>query len=83
MGLIGMAFGLGFIFGPAIGGVSLKYLGITGPGMGGSRPFGAANFLSALAILPESRTEFPKKHRNGRISINGDTAHHAGPSVCW
>src|SRR5512134_1648855 len=32
MGLIGMAFGLGFIFGPAIGGVSLKQLGITGPG---------------------------------------------------
>src|SRR5690606_13524248 len=28
MGLIGMAFGLGFIFGPAIGGVSLKHLGI-------------------------------------------------------
>ena len=27
MGLIGMAFGLGFIFGPAIGGISLKHLG--------------------------------------------------------
>ena len=27
MGLIGMAFGLGFIFGPAIGGLSLKHLG--------------------------------------------------------
>src|SRR5438445_461849 len=32
MGLIGMAFGLGFIFGPAIGGLSLKHLGMTGPG---------------------------------------------------
>src|SRR5829696_6997189 len=32
MGLIGMAFGLGFIFGPIIGGLSLKYLGNTGPG---------------------------------------------------
>ncbi|MGC3956714.1 MAG: MFS transporter [Verrucomicrobiota bacterium] len=54
MGLIGMAFGLGFIFGPAIGGVSLKYLGITGPGWVAAA-FCAANFLLALSILPESR----------------------------
>jgi DHA1 family tetracycline resistance protein-like MFS transporter len=54
MGLIGMAFGLGFIFGPAIGGVSLKYLGITGPGWVAAA-FCAANFLLALFILPESR----------------------------
>src|SRR6185436_17507368 len=32
MGLIGMAFGLGFIFGPAIGGVSSHVLGVSGPG---------------------------------------------------
>ena len=52
MGLIGMAFGLGFIFGPAIGGLSLKYLGSTGPG---SIAAGlcAANFLLALFILVE------------------------------
>lgn len=54
MGLIGMAFGLGFIFGPAIGGVSLKHLGITGPGWVAAA-FCAVNFLLALAILPESR----------------------------
>jgi DHA1 family tetracycline resistance protein-like MFS transporter len=54
MGLIGMAFGLGFIFGPAIGGVSLKYLGITGPGWVAAA-FCAANFLLAFLILPESR----------------------------
>lgn len=54
MGLIGMAFGLGFIFGPAIGGVSLKYLGITGPGWVAAA-FCAVNFLLALTILPESR----------------------------
>src|SRR5882762_990763 len=53
MGLIGMAFGLGFIFGPALGGISLHALGIQGPGwvaMG----LCAANFILALAILPES-----------------------------
>jgi multidrug resistance protein len=54
MGLIGMAFGLGFIFGPAIGGVSLKYLGITGPGWVAAA-FCAVNFLLALSFLPESR----------------------------
>lgn len=54
MGLIGMAFGLGFIFGPAIGGVSLKHLGITGPGWVAAG-FCAVNFLLALAVLPESR----------------------------
>jgi DHA1 family tetracycline resistance protein-like MFS transporter len=54
MGLIGMAFGLGFILGPAIGGVSLKYLGITGPGWVAAG-ICLINFLLALFILPESR----------------------------
>src|SRR5512138_142429 len=54
MGLIGMAFGLGFIFGPAIGGLSLKHLGNTGPGWVAAA-LCAANFLLALAILTESR----------------------------
>ena len=54
MGLIGMAFGLGFIFGPAIGGISLKHLGATGPGWMAAG-LCAANFLLALCILPESR----------------------------
>lgn len=54
MGLIGMAFGLGFIFGPAIGGLSLKHLGSTGPGWIAAG-LCAANFLLALFILVESR----------------------------
>jgi len=54
MGLIGMAFGLGFIFGPIIGGLSLKYLGNTGPGWVAAS-LCAANFILALAILTESR----------------------------
>ncbi len=54
MGLIGMAFGLGFIFGPAIGGVSIKYLGSSGPGWVAAG-FCAANFLLAYFILSESR----------------------------
>lgn len=64
MGLIGMAFGLGFILGPALGGLSLagfdvfglKFdgFGPTGPGwVAAAMCFG--NLLLALAILPESR----------------------------
>jgi MFS transporter, DHA1 family, tetracycline resistance protein len=53
MGLIGMAVGLGFIFGPALGSVSAKYLGLPGPGWvaGG---ICTANFLLACFILAES-----------------------------
>jgi MFS family permease len=54
MGLIGMAFGLGFIFGPFIGGMSLQHLGITGPGWVASA-LCALNFVLALFILTESR----------------------------
>jgi MFS family permease len=54
MGLIGMAFGLGFIFGPALGGLSLKLFGIAGPGWVAAS-LCTANFFLALAILPETR----------------------------
>ena len=53
MGLIGMAFGLGFILGPFIGGESLRHLGDTGPGWVAAG-LCAANFLLALFILTES-----------------------------
>ncbi len=53
MGLIGMAFGLGFIFGPAIGGISLKHLGASGPGWIAAI-LCAANFILALFVLVES-----------------------------
>lgn len=54
MGLIGMAFGLGFIFGPILGGVSLKLFGVSGPGWTAAA-LCAGNFLLALTILAESR----------------------------
>jgi len=55
MGLIGMAFGLGFIFGPYIGGKSIQFIGDAGPGWVAAG-LCALNFLLALAILPESWT---------------------------
>jgi MFS family permease len=53
MGLVGMAFGLGFIFGPAISGIALKYGGITAPGWVAAA-LCAANFVLAFVILAES-----------------------------
>ena len=53
MGLIGMAFGLGFILGPFIGAESLRHLGDTGPGWVAAA-LCAANFLLACFILTES-----------------------------
>ncbi|MDR3378692.1 MAG: MFS transporter [Verrucomicrobiae bacterium] len=53
MGLIGMAFGLGFIFGPAISGLALKFGGSTAPGWAAAA-LCAANFVLTFAILGES-----------------------------
>ncbi len=67
MGLIGMAFGLGFVFGPVIGGLAFKHLGLAGPGMvaAGLCLF---NLILAYQILPETRkaqaaTEAPRRAR--------------------
>jgi DHA1 family tetracycline resistance protein-like MFS transporter len=53
MGLIGMAFGLGFIFGPIVGGFARQFFGPSGPGWAAAS-LCAANFVLAFFILPES-----------------------------
>lgn len=53
MGLIGMAFGLGFICGPIISGIALKLGGSTAPGWAAAA-LCAANFVLAYSILAES-----------------------------
>src|SRR6185295_17665050 len=47
------AFGLGFIFGPAIGGLGLKFWGVTAPGWIAAG-LCTANFFFTFAKLPES-----------------------------
>jgi MFS family permease len=54
MGLIGVAFGLGFILGPALGAFSAKHLGLAGPGAVAAA-LCAVNFTLACFILAESR----------------------------
>ncbi|HET7623918.1 MAG TPA: MFS transporter [Verrucomicrobiae bacterium] len=54
MGIVGMAIGLGFVFGPGIGALSLSGIGITGPGWIAAA-LSASNFVLAYFILRESR----------------------------
>jgi MFS family permease len=54
MGLIGVAFGLGFILGPALGAFSARAFGLAGPGWVAAG-LCAANFVLAWFILAESR----------------------------
>lgn len=72
MGLVGMAFGLGFVFGPAIGSFSASSFGLTGPGWVACA-ICLLNFLLACFVLKESRkpnvspdsTALPKATRKG------------------
>lgn len=54
MGLIGVAFGLGFILGPALGAFSAQGFGLAGPGWVAAG-LCTANFVLACFILAESR----------------------------
>jgi MFS family permease len=58
MGLIGAAFGLGFVVGPALGGMT-SHFGNAAPGLVASG-LTAANFLLAWRWLPESRHAAPQ-----------------------
>jgi len=65
MGLIGAAFGLGFVFGPVIGGVLARY-GHSAPGLAATAICGL-NLVAAIWRLPESRlpttrARTPAKH---------------------
>ena len=53
MGMIGAAFGIGFVLGPLIGGVANTYLGHRAPGLIAAG-LSILNFFSASAILRES-----------------------------
>jgi len=58
MGLIGAAFGLGFVFGPAVGGL-LAHYGHAAPGLAATAICGV-NLIAAVRRLPESLT---REHR--------------------
>jgi DHA1 family tetracycline resistance protein-like MFS transporter len=65
MGLIGAAFGLGFVFGPAIGGL-LAHYGHAAPGFAATIICGL-NFVAAVFRLPES---LPPHRRQARSATH-------------
>jgi len=67
MGLIGAAFGIGFIIGPAMGGL-LGQLGPEAPAYGAAI-LGAMNLLLAIRYLPETRQPGARAPAHGRRSI--------------
>src|SRR5213595_566744 len=72
MGMIGAAFGLGFIIGPAIGGFAAHYLGPAAPGLVAA-VLSLLNFISAYVILPESlRAEHRSERSTWDLSHIGD-----------
>ena len=78
MGIIGAAFGLGFIFGPAIGGIA----GQSGPQYPAfiAAGLGALNLVLAWFLLPETRKETTTTHaRRGLFSLKAVFEH--GPKL--
>ena len=65
MGLVGAAFGLGFIFGPAIGGLLSRVSPETPMWCAGALCF--ANFVAAWFLLPESRAASATTRTLGRL----------------
>jgi multidrug resistance protein len=76
MGLVGAAFGLGFIFGPAIGGILTRF-GPSTP-MWCAAALCLANFTAALFLLPESRHGQPGTPSFGRLDLWRRARRHPG-----
>jgi multidrug resistance protein len=76
MGLVGAAFGLGFVFGPAIGGVLTRF-GAAAP-MWCAAALCLLNFVAALFLLPESRHGSSTTPALGRLDLLQRAQRHPG-----
>ena len=76
MGLVGAAFGLGFIFGPAIGGILTRFGHSTPMWFAAALCFG--NFLAALVLLPESRHGSRDRAPLSRLDLARRARRHPG-----
>ncbi|HXG87215.1 MAG TPA: MFS transporter [Vicinamibacterales bacterium] len=76
MGLVGAAFGLGFIFGPALGGILTRF-GPSTP-MWFAAALCLANFIAAWFLLPESRVGQAETRSLGRLDLFRRARRHAG-----
>jgi MFS family permease len=66
MGMIGAAFGLGFVFGPAVGGI-LSAHSLSTPGYVAAA-LSAMNLVGAFFLLPEPATRVAATRRQGRFA---------------
>jgi multidrug resistance protein len=68
MGMVGAAFGLGFVFGPAIGGFLSRWGYAAPPWFAAA--LSLANFVAALVVLPESRPAHVRDTpHEGRLTV--------------
>ncbi len=67
MGLIGAAFGLGFVLGPALGGL-LSSVSLAAPGYAAAALAGA-NGVAAFFVLPEPRERVASAHRARFVAV--------------
>jgi DHA1 family tetracycline resistance protein-like MFS transporter len=74
MGVIGAAFGLGFVFGPFIGGVVGKHLGLHWVPLTAAF-FSLAALISTFTSLPESLP--PEKRAQAKATVKSATIFHA------
>jgi predicted MFS family arabinose efflux permease len=65
MGMIGAAFGLGFVFGPAVGGLLTQY-SLSAPGMAAAA-LSVANLVGAYFLLPEPAQHVTAVRQRGRF----------------
>jgi DHA1 family tetracycline resistance protein-like MFS transporter len=79
MGLIGMAFGLGFIFGPALGGLAVQ-LGEAGPGLFAAALSSSA-FVWAFFALPETRPAGAPPAAPSAVPLRGVVRAFARPAL--
>jgi DHA1 family tetracycline resistance protein-like MFS transporter len=76
MGLVGAAFGLGFIIGPALGGILTRFGQATPMWCAAALCFG--NFAAAYFLLPESRHGDRDRVSLGRLDLLQRARHHGG-----
>jgi DHA1 family tetracycline resistance protein-like MFS transporter len=82
MALIGAAFGIGFVFGPVIGGASMYYLGALAPGIIAGSICGA-NLLLAWRRLPESLSPEIRAHNRAEAPRPYDPLNLAQLKEAW
>jgi multidrug resistance protein len=80
MGLIGAAFGLGFVLGPAIGGIVGSQLGPHAPAFTAAG-LGVLNLVLAAALLPETRRPGGKREGRGVFALAALSRVKAVPNV--